>query len=340
MIEGARYDIDFWQVHETEQDCTVAIRSTCGQIFYCYICPSQFLQSPTVAKQYFKCLELFRSGEEEIDDFDEQDAYDWLLAAFEPVILPLTASSDPCVVKRPTLAQYIFPQQAYNCALVAVDDELQPRQLDTSLGWGSPIVKVDKNRLAELDQWTRTYAPSDVQLCYDRPEETLIRPPGRVIVKGRDGQPVDCFYKMFRGEQTARKELDVLKQIVLAQIPPPPETYICRLHGVVRNEIGLLGMLFIRIDQKCVLSKPQAATSSAELRQRWASQISRTLDKLHNNGIIWGDAKASNILIDKNDDAWIIDFGGSYTPGWVDEDKSRTLEGDKQGFAKIMDILN
>lgn len=76
------------------------------------------------------------------------------------------------------------------------------------------------------------------------------------------------------------------------------------------------------------------------MKERWASQISRSLKRLHDNDIIWGDAKAENILIDKNDDAWIIDFGGNYTSGWVDKDKSGTLEGDKQGVAKILDILN
>jgi hypothetical protein len=44
-------------------------------------------------------------------------------------------------------------------------------------------------------------------------------------------------------------------------------------------------------------------------------------------------------LIDKNDDAWIVDFGGSYTLGWVDKEKAGTLEGDMQGLTKIMEIL-
>ncbi|KAK1948708.1 hypothetical protein LY78DRAFT_39560, partial [Colletotrichum sublineola] len=57
-------------------------------------------------------------------------------------------------------------------------------------------------------------------------------------------------------------------------------------------------------------------------------------------GIIWGDVKAENVLIDREDNAWIIDFGGSYTPGWVDKEKAGTLAGDAQGLAKILDILH
>ncbi|KAH9827963.1 PHD zinc finger protein [Teratosphaeria destructans] len=36
---------------------------------------------------------------------------------------------------------------------------------------------------------------------------------------------------------------------------------------------------------------------------------------------------------------WIIDFGGSYTPGWVDPEVKETEEGDDQGVRKIGDAL-
>lgn len=75
------------------------------------------------------------------------------------------------------------------------------------------------------------------------------------------------------------------------------------------------------------------------LRRRWADQITYSLGKLHERGVIWGDAKADNILIDENDEAWIINFGGSYTVGWVDKEKAGTLEGDMQGLAKTFDVL-
>ncbi|WDK19735.1 protein kinase-like domain-containing protein [Colletotrichum graminicola] len=44
----------------------------------------------------------------------------------------------------------------------------------------------------------------------------------------------------------------------MAQISPPPEAWICRLHGVVRDGIRLMGMLFVWIDTKGVLSKARA----------------------------------------------------------------------------------
>ena len=56
--------------------------------------------------------------------------------------------------------------------------------------------------------------------------------------------------------------------------------------------------------------------------------------------MIWGDGKPDNILIhDKIDDAWVIDFGGGYTKGWVDEELQETLEGDEQALGRIHDFL-
>ena len=68
---------------------------------------------------------------------------------------------------------------------------------------------------------------------------------------------------------------------------------------------------------------------------KWLHQIEDMTDQMHANGIIWGDVQADNVLVDGEDNAWIIDFGGSYTEGWVDEPKMETLEGDMQGFAEM-----
>ncbi|KAJ4125817.1 hypothetical protein NW765_001591 [Fusarium oxysporum] len=273
-----RQDLAYWQVHDTEDDCDLIIRSNSGH-----------------------------------------------------------------VVTQPTLAHYYFPEQTFVCHLKAVDDKLQREQLDTkNPGWSSPIVKFDSDFLTELNQWTQSYTPSQVQICYDRTEDSLIKPPTCINITNQDGQPLKCFFKKFGlsfGPSHAKKELLVLKKITESQIPPPPQAYICRLVGVVREGNGLLGMLLSWIDKKSVLSKTKASASSPELRKRWATQIRNSLDSLHENDIIWGDVKGENVLIDQNDDAWIIDFGGSYTMGWVDEDKTGTLEGDEQGVAKILELL-
>ncbi|KAI1399905.1 hypothetical protein F4819DRAFT_395621 [Hypoxylon fuscum] len=74
-------------------------------------------------------------------------------------------------------------------------------------------------------------------------------------------------------------------------------------------------------------------------RQKWASQIYETVNQLHEIEVIWGDGKASNVIIDKEDNAWLIDFGGGFTEGWVEKELADTVEGDEQAVKKIMEFL-
>jgi serine/threonine protein kinase len=58
--------------------------------------------------------------------------------------------------------------------------------------------------------------------------------------------------------------------------------------------------------------------ASTERRKKWGAQIRETVDLLHKIGVIWGDGKPHNVLVHEvTDDAWVIDFGGGYTEGWV-----------------------
>ena len=71
----------------------------------------------------------------------------------------------------------------------------------------------------------------------------------------------------------------------------------------------------------------------------YTTEIQRILPILHSHDIIWGDAKADNFLVDSDDNLWIIDFGGSYTEGWVDEELAETEEGDWMGVGKTVEAL-
>ncbi|KAI6799716.1 hypothetical protein KC361_g2720 [Hortaea werneckii] len=82
------------------------------------------------------------------------------------------------------------------------------------------------------------------------------------------------------------------------------------------------------------------ADVSQDLRDRWAAESESVKEMLHENGIVWGDAKADNFMVDTNNDLWIIDFGGSYTEGWVDPELKDTAEGDDQGVEKIANALH
>jgi serine/threonine protein kinase len=54
-------------------------------------------------------------------------------------------------------------------------------------------------------------------------------------------------------------------------------------------------------------------------RKKWALQFEEAVHLLHGMSVIWGDGKASNVLIRRDsDDAWVIDFGvGGQTVSWL-----------------------
>ena len=43
----------------------------------------------------------------------------------------------------------------------------------------------------------------------------------------------------------------------------------------------------------------------AALRLKWKQRVSAALACLHEAGIVWGDAKTANILVDMDDNVWI-----------------------------------
>ncbi|KAK4031953.1 hypothetical protein C8A01DRAFT_41609 [Parachaetomium inaequale] len=53
-------------------------------------------------------------------------------------------------------------------------------------------------------------------------------------------------------------------------------------------------------------------------------------------GILWRDLKTDNVLINEDDDAVVLNFGGGNTMGWVDHDKYDSMEGKEQRLEKIM----
>lgn len=88
------------------------------------------------------------------------------------------------------------------------------------------------------------------------------------------------------------------------------------------------------------LSDINITSATVEKRQRWTVQIRETIDRLHKHGLVWGDGKSSNIIIDEQDDAWLIDFGEGFTQGWVDEELAETKQGDEQALNKIAQLLS
>lgn len=154
-------------------------------------------------------------------------------------------------------------------------------------------------------------------------------------------------------EKQLLREMKAFREISKIRRPGMNHPQIPRLHAIVESRRGAVGFLEDYIDTAGSLSeyssgyceyigRGQDSTTKVtdEEKERWTGQIEEAIQFLHRHGIVWGDAKAENVLIDNDRDAWVVDFGGSWAQGWVDRELNETIEGDLQGLQKIKDCLN
>ncbi|CVL06299.1 uncharacterized protein FMAN_03767 [Fusarium mangiferae] len=134
------------------------------------------------------------------------------------------------------------------------------------------------------------------------------------------------------------RELKCLSEML--KVFPPKAIKVPQLLGYIHHKDTqqILGFLRQWVPGRSLSDVVAAAT--AEKRQKWACQIRQSIELLHQNGLVWGDAKPGNIIIDEQDNAWLIDFGGGYTRGWIDEELAETKQGDEQALGKITELLS
>lgn len=146
---------------------------------------------------------------------------------------------------------------------------------------------------------------------------------------------------------SVQRELDSLLKISTCQCTGVLR--VPKLLGLVQTPddgraIGILEKYIPSSDtaELSSLGDMETASSIAEVRRKkWAFQVQETVHLLHQIGVTWGDGKASNVLINgETDDAWIVDFGGGWTDGWVEPELSGTVEGDELAVKKILAFLD
>ena len=295
--------------------------------------------SPSVRGRYLHFLQAIEPDEEDFDEenLDEDaltinDLFDWLLDGCAPEFRRLLPP--PNYPPTPTLEDYIHAKTLHYTLYATEDDKFALVERTNGIRQRRSLgVSVSEELCSSLP----SFDPSQVQICAESPEEALSREPQKVQTD--DGQT--HFFKpyYFSDGNLARGELQKYEQIRRARVG---DLRICQLFGLVRDRSGkVLGLLLSYIDSELVTLacavEPETAMS---LRQRWAEQVTQTLTSLHAAGITWGDAKPENVLVDLEDNAWIVDFGGLYTEGWVDEDIAGTVQGDLQGLSKIVEYIN
>lgn len=142
--------------------------------------------------------------------------------------------------------------------------------------------------------------------------------------------------------QPTKREISLLDQISRKGLH---DKIRCpRLIGIVARDgaekgASIMGFLQSLIPDPTPLTEKFDSSVSQAQREKWAREAEGMKSALHEHGIVWGDAKGDNFVVDSSGELWIIDFGGSYTEGWVEPDVAETMEGDNMGVEKIVNAL-
>jgi serine/threonine-protein kinase RIO1 len=197
--------------------------------------------------------------------------------------------------------------------------------------------EMDMRAKMKIENDTRLlrYSAKDIQVFEE------IETPGHITRVLVDGQEMCCKSRDPFNWSTER-EIDCLQKIEQSQ----RSIHVPKLTGLVTSEDDgqIIGILeeYIPTDREklSTLQDVDASAITGERRKKWGEQIKEMVDVLHEIGVVWGDGKPANVLIHKStDDAWLIDFGGSWTDGWVDKELRETREGDEQAVKRILDFL-
>ncbi|OAQ95787.1 hypothetical protein LLEC1_04766 [Akanthomyces lecanii] len=271
-------------------------------------------------------------------DITIDDCFAWTVHPFIMSFRKLAPKASP--TSKMTLQDY-FNSESYECQLGAADDRLVPESIDLLDTNNSFIPKncyIDRNNKhsSNASALFPTFPLSQIEILSDCPDSILDDEPRLVRVQGEV-----YFFKSFEavGEDLGRREISKYEQIAMANFGPEIRT--SRLFAIAQDEQRrIMGMLLHPIHEDTTLADALVPTTPESTRMRWKEQIRLSLQALHDAGIIWGDAKADNVIVDLHGDAWIIDFGGGYTEGWVDKDSSGTMAGDIEGLKNIVALLN
>ncbi|RJE21202.1 Protein kinase domain protein [Aspergillus sclerotialis] len=306
-----------------------------GKCFCIGTSPENFDQSPESLKTYNHLMDEISNDEDMYKALiAEEDLQQWTVQPFLPLLDEMELLS--LLERHLTLQDYLYPE-TYRFVLYVVKERQEPC-FDYDVPTEPGLAGVDLGEWTVYSKW-KVFQPSQIQLCCGQDDnEVLSKIPRKVIADGET-----YFYKPLDHDdkECAVREMETYKR--LEHLGADERLHVPRLYGVVQDKqtgrvLGLM-LSWINCENK-TLECALAQENPSAMLVKWDQQVSTTLACLHEAGIIWGDATAGNILIDTDDNAWIIDFGGGYTRGWVGKDRMETIEGDQEGLSKIKELLH
>jgi serine/threonine protein kinase len=263
-------------------------------------------------------FEELNAAEKEIDTFVEKLAVPMILE-----LAPPASDRGEGDFIRVNLQEYLYPD-VFNLQIVSNGGEVQIIRSDDFPPYNPhPPVPF----IAGAGEEVPSFSPAAIQV--------LERYRASAMKISVDDQIFFCNVSVDHG--SFLREYEILQKILDARAQKAINAP--RLRGVIMVEEGVVGLLmdFIETDQPDLTYDLDAGKSlTLAQRARWAAQIEKTVQQLHAIDVVWGNAKPASILIDTHSKAWITDFGGGTTMGWVDRELEETKEGDLQALEKIL----
>ncbi|RAL06622.1 uncharacterized protein BO97DRAFT_409534 [Aspergillus homomorphus CBS 101889] len=340
MEELPEYDIlEFFRGAETDTELMILCY---GLRFHITVSAKNFRNDSETTAQYLALLRKLDSedyaGEESDEENDEGDPMEnicfWIAFKCNSVMKLLSSEEQKPRVR--TLHDW-FNMQTFDLVPKAVDGKFYVESSSSQQPIGQFAPKA--NLSPPIQKLEIPYIEaSTVKILQDVTDMNFPRRPKKVLV----GSGAIRFFKPTHCSEQADREILALIDIKsqgLSDIVRTPE-----LHELVKGQgdhtsATISGILLEYIEHHSTLADIDMVATPWHIRKKWKEQLQSMVRRLHAAGIIWGDAKPDNILVDANDDLCIIDFGGGFTEGWVDADKAESQEGDLQALSRIIDLL-
>jgi len=279
-------------------------------------------------------------AEDDVEREVSGELHDWIIAPFGDIFAKEAPASEEKTAL--TLHDWYHRPAHFYSLTATTDDQLLP---------------VQEKSTAELEQRITNLIPSlplpKYITKYDIPSfkttdldilETSSSPsPLHPSVVRSKATNETYFLKLVDMSQTnpTKREIKMMKDIEARELHT--KMRVPQVLGLVSlpssPKSTIVGFLQTHIPSPTPLTHMLDTDVAEDKRQTWAADSAKMVEMLHENGFVWGDAKADNFMVDDKARLWIIDFGGSYTEGWIDPELNETEEGDDMGLTKIVNAL-
>jgi hypothetical protein len=278
------------------------------------------------------------------------DLQNWILLSFGEQVPQKPVSEDEDRPARSIQEWYDTPIKYYEMQLSEDEEKLVPTEIEQDdrlrkrVDDLQPHVPLPKTLRSLPIPWVQASSVTVEAETDDPPpvHPSLVRASVDGNNDGNDAEASLYFFKPVDSTQPppTKREIELLHKIHTLGLDK--DFRVPQIHALVgyqSSKVECMGMLLTTIPDPVPLTKLLDSEVDESKRKRWAKETERIVSILHENDIVWGDAKADNFLVDKEDHVWVIDFGGSYTDGWVDPELKETLEGDDMGLERIVNGL-